>query len=446
MFCSLEASAQKVAHRFINFQTKHIQPEDLLNRLNNQGYPYACISLDTVFEYNSQRVFQWIVETGDPIYCDSILCDSKVIHTKTLYRILQFAPGNLYSEKNLKEIPKRMNSASGIRMIYDPDLIYFEKSFQIRIPLERIKKNKIDGIVQVQNDPLKSKSLVTGNLDLELNHLLKRCESFRFLWKRPTANSQYLFASFQLPFAFGLPLGLNVDLQTFLRDSTFAQSQYKVSAYGSVSTENGLSAYLLKYNNVSFQEINGLGNTKSILYGLQFAKKDGNLSSLVPENGYLVQFGGHSGQRKNVATNSNNIIYGYECNGQFQSSKKNMFIQANLKSAGTFGVAFFNNEALRIGGMSSIRGYFEESIPAFHYATLQTNVGRRLGNSFSAYISSDFAQVYAPQFRQLGSFGVGATVLQNNSTVSLSFAWPLEQGVTFQSSNARLGIQFNTYF
>jgi len=360
--------------------------------------------------------------------------------------MIHVAPGMVYNERDLKKIPQRINAISGVRMIQNPQIIFFEKSFQVRIPLERVKKNKLDGIMQLQNDPAQAKSIVTGNLDLELHNLLKRSESFHFLWKKPTTNSQYLLASLQLPYAFGLPVGMNADIQAFLRDSTFAQSQLKISTYGSASANDGLTVYLLKTNNVRFRDAAALGNTKSLLYGLQFGKRRGNLSALLPEKGLMFQIGGHTGQRKTMSTNTNTIIYGYECTVQLHATNRNLFFQSKFLSAGTFGATFYDNEAPRIGGMNSIRGYFEESISAFHYALVQSNFGRRFGNSFSTYITTDFAQIIQPQQRQIGSFGIGTTLQQNNSSVALSFAWPFERGIAFEASNARLGIQFNTYF
>jgi hemolysin activation/secretion protein len=160
----------------------------------------------------------------------------------------------------------------------------------------------------------------------------------------------------------------------------------------------------------------------------------------------MFQIGGHTGQRKTMSTNTNTIIYGYECTVQLHATNRNLFFQSKFLSAGTFGATFYDNEAPRIGGMNSIRGYFEESISAFHYALVQSNFGRRFGNSFSTYITTDFAQIIQPQQRQIGSFGIGTTLQQNNSSVALSFAWPFERGIAFEASNARLGIQFNTYF
>ncbi|MFM7722326.1 MAG: hypothetical protein ACKO7C_04910 [Bacteroidota bacterium] len=441
-----DACAQKEVHTFLNYKTKINSPELVLNQLHLSGYPYAHVTLDTVIEQKNENAYHWTVQLGNRIYCDSVLFNSDLLHQKTLYRMIHIAPGMIYNERDLKKIPQRINAISGVRMIQNPQIIFFEKSFQVRIPLERVKKNKLDGIMQLQNDPAQAKSIVTGNLDLELHNLLKRSESFHFLWKKPTTNSQYLLASMQLPYAFGLPIGMNADIQAFLRDSTFAQSQLKISTYGSARADDGLTVYLLKTNNVRFRDAAALGNTKSLLYGLQFGKRRGNLSALLPEKGFMFQIGGHTGQRKTISTNTNTIIYGYECTVQLHATNRNLFFQSKFLSAGTFGATFYGNEAQRIGGMNSIRGYFEESISAFHYALVQSNFGRRFGNSFSTYITTDFAQIIQPQDRQVGSFGIGTTLLQNNSSVALSFAWPFERGIAFEASNTRLGIQFNTYF
>jgi hypothetical protein len=438
--------AQKEVHNFLNFKSKFNSPDLVLNQLHGTGYPYASVSLDTVIEHKNVTTYNWTVQLGNRILCDSVLFNSDLLNKKTLYRIIQISPGMVYNEREIKKITQRVNTIPGIRMNQNPQITFFEKSFQIRIPLERVKKNKLDGIMQIQNDPVQSKSIVTGNLDLELHNLLKRSESLHFLWKRPTTNSQYLLASIRLPFALGLPLGVNTDIQAFLRDSTFAQSQLKVTMYGSTSVEDGLSIFLLKTNNVRFQDEATLGNTKSLQYGLQFGRQRGNLSALLPEKGFMFQIGGNAGQRKTVATNTNSIIYGYACALQLHATRGNVFLQSKFLSSGTFGAAFFENEAQRIGGMNSVRGFFEESIPAFHYALVQSNLGRRFGNSFSTYITTDVGQIFQPLSRRIGSIGIGTTILQNNSSVALSFAWPFEKGYAFEASNARLGVQFNTYF
>ncbi|MBM3449291.1 MAG: hypothetical protein FJX90_09335, partial [Bacteroidetes bacterium] len=244
----------------MNYKTKFNSPELVLNQLHLSGYPYAHVSLDTMIEQTDGNAYHWTVQLGNRIYCDSVLFNSDLLHQKTLYRMIHVAPGMIYNERDLKKIPQRINTISGVRMIQNPQIIFFEKSFQVRIPLERVKKNKLNGIIQLQNDPAQAKSIVTGNLDLELHNLLKRSESFHFLWKKPTTKSQYLLASLHIPYAFGLPIGMNADIQAFLRDSTFAQSQLKISTYGSASANDGLTAYLLKTNNVRFRDEAALGN------------------------------------------------------------------------------------------------------------------------------------------------------------------------------------------
>ncbi|MFM9421802.1 MAG: hypothetical protein RIR06_263, partial [Bacteroidota bacterium] len=50
--------------------------------------------------------------------------------------MIHVAPGMVYNERDLKKIPQRINAISGVRMIQNPQIIFFEKSFQVRIPLE----------------------------------------------------------------------------------------------------------------------------------------------------------------------------------------------------------------------------------------------------------------------------------------------------------------------
>ncbi|MFM7770981.1 MAG: POTRA domain-containing protein, partial [Bacteroidota bacterium] len=192
-------NAQKIEHHFKGITTSKGNPKELLLELQNSGYAFARLELDTILEKTDTSFLIWTVIPGNLLILDSLNFNSAHIRKKNLERILDFKRGDLFNQTKINKITERLSNAYGIRPSKQPQVLFFKNTFQLEIQTEKTKKNRIEGLLQLQNNAVTNKTTLTGNVELDVSNVLKTCERFQFLWKRPTSKTQYLETSVQLP-------------------------------------------------------------------------------------------------------------------------------------------------------------------------------------------------------------------------------------------------------
>lgn len=422
---------------------KNTNPDELLLWLNNKGYPYAQIELDTLVITPSHSEYFWNVSLGKQITLDTLLTSGALFNKKTLQRCINYQIGQPYSTEKIQKIAGALNQVTFLRPNAQVSARMHSETFSLAIKTDRMRNNVIGALVALQPKPNSTQSILTGNIDVELSNALKQAETIEFHWKRPQPKSQSLAFKLGSPYTGGLPVGFQFEFTSFLRDSTFSSTELSLRLLTKMNDLNGFSASVNRSTNTHFQTTSSFGNTQNKSYSLRYAK-----CSYLPNdiNFYIEGLAGNRSIQYEASTSSKKI---YALKGKVWSKLKlNEILFSNLvvEVNATFSDSLFNNEITRLGGTKNLRAFIEESIYASQYAMLNCDFGVALGTEIQAFLFGDVARIQAPSKQTYYDTGLGFRFQQENGSVSITYGVGNIENKGLQFKNGRVGITFSSRF
>ena len=445
-FSAVYAQPSVESHKYIGNTFPNIEnlnPNDFLSWLNNNGYPYSQLELDTLLSKNNCTEFIWNLSLGKRIVLDTLITSNTLFNKKTLQRCINYKLGQPYSTEKIQKVSSTLNQISFLKPNALVTVRMNRETFSIAIKAERLKNNVISALIALQPKPNSNQSILTGNIDLELSNALKQAESIEFHWKRPQPKSQSLGFKLGSPFTAGLPVGFQFEFSSFLRDSTFSSTDLSLRLLTKMNDLNGFSAAINSSTNTNFQSSSLYGNTQNKSYSLRYAKH----SSIANTINFL--FEGLAGNRTIMNESSTSKQKLYAVNGRISSQlnlNQSLFTHLNFDIHAIFSDSLFNNEIMRLGGTKNLRAFIEESIYASQYAMLNCDFGANLGSEIQAFIFGDFARIKSPINKAYYDTGLGFRFKQENGSVSITYGVGNIENNGLQLKNGRVGITFSSRF
>jgi translocation and assembly module TamA len=422
---------------------KNKNPNELLHWLNNSGYPYAQIELDTLYLDHTSPEYNWKIHLGKSVVLDTVVTSNSLFNKKTLQRCINYQPGQKYSVDKIEQIASALNQISFLKPNTQVSIRMHSETFSIALKTDRKKNNLVSALLALQPKPNSNQSVLTGNIDLELSNALKQAETIEFHWKRPQPKSQSLSFKLGSPFTMGLPIGVQFEFASFLRDSTFSSTDFSLRLLTKTNDLNGFSAAASKSSNTHFQTSSTYGNTQSKTYSVRYANFNNGANSV----NFLID--GTAGNRsiQYESSQSSKKLYALKA---IVWSKLNLnqliFTNFNLEINALFSDSLFNNEISRLGGTKNLRAFLEESIYASQYAMLNCDFGVALGTEVQAFVFGDYLYIQEPKIKSYYDTGVGFRFQQENGSVSMTYGVGNIENKGLQFKNGRIGITFSTRF
>lgn len=443
---SSHAQPSRHSHKYFGFNLplpKNKNPNELLHWLNNKGYPYAQLELDTLMFDGKSSEFTWNISPGKRILLDTIITPNILFNKRTLQRCLNYEPGQPYSTDKVQSIGDALSQISFLKPNAQVSIRMHSETFSITIKADRKKNNVISALIALQPKPNSSQSILTGNIDLELSNALKQAETIEFHWKRPQPKSQSLAFKLGSPFTAGLPVGFQFEFASFLRDSTFSSTDLYLRLLTKTNDLNGFSAAVGKSSNTHFQSSSLFGNTQNKTYSLRYSKNNNSNNSI----NFLIE--GLAGTRTIQYETSASTKKLYALRGKAWSKfnlTELLFSNINLEVNGLFSDSLFNNEISRLGGTKNLRAFIEESIYASQYAMLNCDFGVNLGSEIQSFLFGDFAKIQEPISKIYYDAGLGFRFQQENGSLSITYGIGNIENNGLQLKNGRVGITFSSRF
>ena len=443
---SSHAQPTRPSHKYLGFNLpipKNKNPNELLRWLNNRGYPYAQLELDTLLFNEKSSEFTWDISSGKRILLDTIITPNILFNKKILQRCLNYEPGQAYSTDKVQSIGGALSQISFLKPNAQVFVRMHSETFSLTIKAERKKNNVISALIALQPKPNSSQSILTGNIDLELSNALKQAETLEFHWKRPQPKSQSLAFKLGSPFTAGLPVGFQFEFASFLRDSTFSSTDLCFRLLTKTSDLNGFSAAVGKSSNTHFGFSTLFGNTQNKTYSLRYSKNNNSINSF----NFLIE--GLAGTRtiQYETSASTKKIYALRAKAWSKFNLNQLlFANVNLEANALFSDSLFNNEISRLGGTKNLRAFIEESIYASQYAMLNCDFGINLGPEIQSFLFGDLAKVQAPVSKIYYDAGLGFRFQQENGSLSVTYGVGNIENTGLQLKNGRVGITFSSRF
>lgn len=472
----------------MDFDQVKIWQEKMLTYLENNGYPFAKISLDSLQIEDEKITALLKVEKGHKYQIDSIRVNGDVKISNTfLQKYLDIKDGSPYNREKLKHISKRLQELPYIQEEKPSDLSLLSMGSILNLYLKPKRSSQVNVLVGFlpNNDQLASKKLlITGEANINLKNALGQGETIGLNWQQLQVKSPRLNVIYQHPYLFNTPIGLDFAFDMFRKDSAFLNVNLQLGAQYILSTTKSGKLFLQKFqtilNNVNVAQV--LQNhqlpqdadVNSVNIGIDYNYNNTDYR-LNPRKGNELRIIGSVGTKKIKENNQilalkdpDNPDYDFahlydtvklkSYQFRIRATAEKYFPlgkQSTLKTAFNGGIFqsanIFRNELFQIGGYKLLRGFDEESqyLSQFAIGTLEYHYLIGVNSYFYALLDGGWGRDNSQQkkidYEYIGA-GLGLAFETKAGIFNLAWAVGKRSDSQFNLRQSKIHFGFVNYF
>ncbi|MDP9042596.1 MAG: BamA/TamA family outer membrane protein, partial [Bacteroidota bacterium] len=380
------------------FQTEELL---LLNYLENNGYPFAKISLDSVMIDRGAIHAVLNIEKGPLYKIDSIkIIGSAKISVDFMERYLGIPEGSIYKKDRLLSISRRIMELPFVQEERQWSVNMLGTGSILNLYLKPRKSSQIDALVgfmpntsQLQS----SKLLVTGEATVLLRNPFGNGENLGLEWQQLQQKSPRLNINFQQPYLFHSPYGVNLAFSLYKKDSSYINTSGLLGIQFNASTNRKASVFIQTtgctvltvdtLRVITTRQLPEVADLSSLSLGATYEFNNTNyrFNAVRGNEFYFIGSAGTKNLKKNSEIlqlkDGNDPSFDYS---KLYDTVKTSSYQFRLNMTGahyfklgqasTFRLAvsaawyqspkIYRNELFQIGGYRLLRGFDEESILA----------------------------------------------------------------------------------
>lgn len=470
---------------------KYVQLERLLKQVlstyENNGYPFAQIRLDSLEINGSQVEAALHLNKLELINFDTITIKGEGVKIEKgyLYNYLGIKPGKPYDESAVRKMSKRIRELPFLEETQTPEVIFINDKARIVLHLRNRKASQFDFLIGfLPNNEVTGRLLITGEANVYLENPFGTGKVIKLNWQKLQDATQNLEVGFEYPYVLGLPLGANLEMELYKRDTQYLDIQYTIGVRYLLEGKNyfegfynGQATNLIKVDTNLVKSNRALPpnvDVRNSFYGAKYHFENLNYR-INPVNGWLFEISGAAGTKKVKKNISITQLTDPENPGEtleslYDSLSKNRLqlkasyilekywpigtrstIKTATRGAAIYGENLFISELFRIGGTKILRGFDEEDIFTSLYNVLTLEY--RFLLSVNSYFSLFFDGAYVEQrlkdsFRSDFPFGFGAGLSFETGIglFNVSYAIGRQQQNKIDFRSAKIHFGYINYF
>lgn len=348
----------------------------------------------------------------------------------------------IYDDKNLLQINQSLQNHPFVFLEKPPQTLFTKDSTKIFLFTQKRKSNSFDGVLGFGNDKT-DKFTLNGSINLNFRNMFNRFESIEIFWQRNPDRGQTFDLKTDIPYLFGSNIGMNVNVNIYRQDSTFANVKL-------------IPAFYLHLNNRQKLGLRGTFETSTVMDSLYVAGKDYTKQGIGVWYDYTepsevelflyrtrlrasADFISTLYSKDNLKVSQTNLYFYGERNFNI---KGNNWLNLRAETAMLNSKSeLATNELLRFGGWNSLRGFNENSLYAdlYYYATAEYRYV--IGNQAFFDIFGQYGELnnktllVKPKFY---SFGVGFNFFLPVGLMSFQISSGNEFGNPIQFSDTKI--------
>ncbi|AEA42854.1 surface antigen (D15) [Fluviicola taffensis] len=349
--------------------------ERILHQFEIAGYPFAKLSFEDLRVEKETLYADLLITTNSRVkWNELVVKGTKVkLSAKYLENFLHIESGDWYNQEQVDLITTRLTQLTFVKQTKPAEILFTPEGANLYLYIETKPVSLFNGTIGLQQDPIKLKYQITGDIRLKLQNAFKHGELFDLNWRSIQPGTQQLKIQAAYPFLFNTPFGLDGQFSLFKRDSTFLELKTTAGVTYFVSGGKTLTAfYKNQQSNLLGAATTGLyGTTKSNSYGLSFRNQTVDYLPN-PRKGFVLYFEANIGKRtlQKDTIRSSYLLYGGKLQFEYyQSLGKRFVIKAGIISETFYTNNIQQNELLRFGGNLSQRGFLEDELLSTYRAT-----------------------------------------------------------------------------
>jgi outer membrane protein assembly factor BamA len=461
--------------------------EYYLSLLEENGYPFASVFLDSSYFINNQLFAQLKANRGPLYSIDSIHIEGKVkVNPSFIARYLGLGEGAIYKKSVLDQVSKRIAELGFVRETRKWSLSLTGTGAILNLYLEPVKNSRFNLLAgfMPSNEQLGGKLLLTGEAEMDLKNVFGGGENLFLNWQQIQVRSPRLQLGFMKPYLFNSNTGVDFNFNLLRKDSTFLTLNTRIGLRYEIKPRQTAKLYFQQFTSslldIDTNRLKQTGRLPEFLdattsnFGIDF---NYNVTDffLNPQKGVEMEFKFMGGirrikqnnaiaQLKGIGTGPENFRSLYDSislnSSQFRlAAKVNHYLKigkqstlkTGLQTGWLLGKELLLNELFQIGGIRTLRGFDEESLFAsgfaigtIEYRFLLSQVSYLFGFVDGAYVERKTNFLQSGKF--YGGAGLGISLETKTGLFSLAYAAGKRPDVPLNFREAKIHFGFITLF
>ena len=476
--------------KMMDFTQMKSMQERTLNYLENNGYPFGKIYLDSLVLEEDSVAASLKIEKGPLYKIDSIrLYGNAKLSNDFLQRYLDIRNGTIYKKDKLLNIPKKILELPYVQEELPSNLSLLGTGSVLNLYLKPKRSSQINaliGFLPNSNQSATKKLLVTGEANVQLRNAFGNGESIGLNWQQLQVNSPRLNIFYQHPYLFNSPVGLDFAFDMFRKDSSFLNINLNLGARYVLSESQSGKLFIQNFQTIISQggineaqviaskRLPDIIDMNALLIGIEFEKNKTNYR-FNPRSGYEFRIAGASGSKKIKKNNEivelkDPVNPGFDFETLYDTVKLKSY-QLRLSGSaakylpmgkqGTFKIGInagvfqsdniFRNELFQIGGYKTLRGFDEESeyVSQYGILTLEYRYLIGLNSYFFGFTDGGWARntssISKFSHTYLGA-GLGLALETKAGIFNLAWALGKRDDIPFSFRQSKIHFGFVNFF
>lgn len=430
--------------------------EHTLNFINaeiaNRGNPFSTLQLINIKQVSNTSLSANL-ELSKPFKrtIDKIIIKGYEKFPKSFVkRYMKIKTGQEFNLAKIKDKTAELNDLRFANQIKDPEVLFTKDSTILYMYIEKTKSNTFDGFLGFGTNEDTNKIEFDGYLNLSLTNNLNYGETLKLLYKSDENDQQTFDGNIKMPYMFSTPLGVELNLNIFKKDSTFVTASQSAKLNYQVNSNHVIGVGLSGVNSSDLldTEISSVNDFKSNYYFTNYVyTKRQNYDFLFPIN-FIFDITAGFGNRTFDDVDEDQTKFALNTFKIFNLNDQNSFY---LRGNGQIidSDTFLENELPRFGGINSIRGFEENSLVANLFGVVNTEYRYRLNRNIYVHSVIDaayFENKISDQKGKLFGFGFGFGLLSKAGLLRFNYTSGKTENQRFKLSNSKVHISLTALF
>src|SRR6185437_8738841 len=218
-------NAKQFKDKTIDLNRLRQQEEKILNYNENNGYPFAEVSLNNIEIKNNTIKGDLEVKKGPLYHIDSIRVYGKTkIKNLFLQHYIDISNGSIYNNQKLQKVSNRLKQLPYLQELQPWDVTMLGSGSVLNLYLQPKRSSEINVLVGfLPGNTTTGKTQITGDVHLNLKNSLGQGENILVNWQQLQPQSPRLNLGFNQPYMFNSLFGIDFSFDLLKRDSSYLQ-------------------------------------------------------------------------------------------------------------------------------------------------------------------------------------------------------------------------------
>ena len=439
-----------------HYQIKINQLEGFLNKTSediaNKGYPFNKIQLIDIKSYDQTNLYARVnIELNQKRKTDKIIIKGYENFPKAFIKhYLKYSTKDDFNLETIKKKGEEIQKLGFVRQVKDPEVLFKKDSTITYLYLEKVKNNSFDGFIGFATNEENRKLDINGYMDIRLNNSLNYGEQININYKSTNDSDRFLKTNIIAPYIFNTPFALELNLDLTKKDSAYTKDKQSVGISYLINNKHNVSFHISSLNSTSSLEIANelIKDYKSNFRKIKYDFKKVNFDDKLIPIKFLTSVEYSSGNRKDNSGTNNQNIYLVRAFNNFNVTEKSI-VYINVESFLLNSSNYYLNEMLLFGGINSIRGFEENSIPTNKMFLINFEFRFKLNNDI--YINSIIDSAYYENIIENNSdniygVGFGLNINTNSGVFRINYANGIRNGQDIDLKLSKIHLSFSNIF